>query len=105
MEIPIITKTTVQPQPVQEAAHEAAKTTKRDDGSAAAAAKGKTDTAEISSGHAGAFGDKRLSVAKSALLYEISSDAPERRLADIRGQVASGAYHVPDSALVDALLD
>jgi anti-sigma28 factor (negative regulator of flagellin synthesis) len=67
--------------------------------------KSKTDSSEISSGRAGAFEDKRLSVAKSALLYELSVDAPESRLNEIREKIDGGEYRVDDEYLAGSLLD
>jgi anti-sigma28 factor (negative regulator of flagellin synthesis) len=65
----------------------------------------KVDSAEISAGHVGAFEDKRLSVAKSAILYDVSLSAFADRLEEIRVRVEEGSYNVPDATLADALLD
>jgi anti-sigma28 factor (negative regulator of flagellin synthesis) len=65
----------------------------------------RTDSAEISAGHAGVFDDKRLAVAKSAILYDVSLSAFADRLEEIRNRVEDGSYNVPDAALANALLD
>jgi anti-sigma28 factor (negative regulator of flagellin synthesis) len=65
----------------------------------------KMDSAEISAGHAGAFEDKRLSIAKSTILYDVSLSAFADRLEEIRARVEDGSYRVPDAELADALLD
>jgi anti-sigma28 factor (negative regulator of flagellin synthesis) len=105
MEISLLTKTkAVKPQSAQEAPHEIQRQAKLQEGGRPLA-KAKVDTAEISGGRARTFDDKRLSVAKSALLYEASADAPEQRIDDIRERVRAGAYSVPDSSLALALLD
>jgi anti-sigma28 factor (negative regulator of flagellin synthesis) len=101
MEISLIGKTkTLQ----QQTAQDAPKVVKDDTGEKSGASR-KLDSAEISAGHVGAFEDKRLSVAKSTILYDISLSAFADRLADIRSRVETGEYNVPDATLADALLD
>ncbi|MDR1135017.1 MAG: flagellar biosynthesis anti-sigma factor FlgM [Clostridiales Family XIII bacterium] len=105
MEISSISKArAAQPQAIQEATQDAVKNIKNDGGDRLGA-RSKIDKAEISSGHAGIFDDKRLSVAKSALLYDISSDTPNHRIDDIRERVASGTYAIRDDELAEALID
>jgi anti-sigma28 factor (negative regulator of flagellin synthesis) len=77
----------------------------RDEESEKTAASRKMDSAEISAGHVGAFEDKRLSVAKSAILYDVSLSAFTDRLEEIRNRVEDGSYSVPDADLAEALLD
>ncbi|MDR3295274.1 MAG: hypothetical protein LBT26_05550 [Clostridiales Family XIII bacterium] len=101
MEISLLTKTkAVQPQPSQDAPRAV-----RSEESDRPASKSKVDSAEISGSHAGNFEDKRLSVAKSALLYETSAPAPEQRIGELKGQVERNAYAVSDEDLADVLLD
>ncbi|MDR2295612.1 MAG: flagellar biosynthesis anti-sigma factor FlgM [Clostridiales Family XIII bacterium] len=101
MEISLIGKPkALQPQTAQDLPKAA-----RDEGGEKAAASRKLDSAEISAGHAGAFEDKRLSIAKSAVLYDVSLSAFTDRLEEIRQRVTDGSYEVPDATLADALLD
>jgi anti-sigma28 factor (negative regulator of flagellin synthesis) len=101
MEISLIGKTkALQAQTAQDPP----KVARDEDGEKNAGAR-RVDSAEISAGHVGAFEDKRLSVAKSTILYDVSLSAFTDRLAEIRGRVEDGAYNVPDEELADALLD
>ena len=101
MEISLIGKPkALQPQATQDP-HKAA----RDEDGEKAAAPRKIDSAEISVGHAGTFEDKRLSVAKSTILYDVSLSAFADRLEAIRSRVEDGSYNVPDADLAEALLD
>jgi anti-sigma28 factor (negative regulator of flagellin synthesis) len=105
MEISLLTKAkAVKPQSAQETPQEIQRHAKPRE-SDSRLAKAKLDTAEISGGRANMFEDKRLSVAKSALLYETSADAPEQRINEIREQVRAGVYSVPEASLAGALLD
>ena len=70
-----------------------------------AAGSRKLDSAEISAGRAGVLEDKRLAVAKSAILYDVSLSAFTDRLEAIRNRVEDGSYNVPDADLAEALLD
>ncbi|MDR2132910.1 MAG: flagellar biosynthesis anti-sigma factor FlgM [Clostridiales Family XIII bacterium] len=100
MEISLIGK----PKALQtQTAQDSSRAIKGEDGEKTAA-RGKVDSAEISAGHAGAFDDKRLSVAKSAILYDISLSAFAERIEEIRERVDEGAYHVSDAELAGALL-
>jgi anti-sigma28 factor (negative regulator of flagellin synthesis) len=101
MEISLIGKSkALQPQTAQEQPRVA----KGEDGERAVASR-KVDSAEISAGHVGAFEDKRLSVAKSTILYDVSLSAFADRLEEIRERVEDGSYNVPAEAIADALLD
>jgi anti-sigma28 factor (negative regulator of flagellin synthesis) len=97
MEISLIGKTkALQPQTTQEAP-KASKDEKSIDAP-------RVDSSDISAGHANAFEDKRLSVAKSTILYDVSLSAFSDRLEDIRGRVEDGSYEAPAAELADALL-
>jgi anti-sigma28 factor (negative regulator of flagellin synthesis) len=101
MEISLIGKTkALQPQPAQDAP----KITKDEDGEKNTASR-KVDSSEISAGHIGVFEDKRLSVAKSAILYDVSLSAFADRLEELRSRVADGDYDVPDAELANALFE
>jgi anti-sigma28 factor (negative regulator of flagellin synthesis) len=100
MEISLIGKPkALQPQTAQDAPRVA-----KDEESEKAYGSPRVDSANISAGHASAFEDKRLSVAKSAVLYDVSLSAFADRLNDIRNRVEDGSYNVSDSDLADALL-
>jgi anti-sigma28 factor (negative regulator of flagellin synthesis) len=100
MEISLVGKTkALQPQTAQDPPK-----TSKDDEAEKCGVSRRVDSADISAGHVGAFEDKRLAVAKSAILYDVSLSAFTDRLEEIRGRVESGAYRVPDDELADALL-
>jgi anti-sigma28 factor (negative regulator of flagellin synthesis) len=99
MEISLIGKTkALQPQTAQDPP----KVSK--DGDAGNAGSRRVDSADISASHIGLFDDKRLTVAKSAVLYDVSLSAFTDRLEEIRERVESGSYEVPAEDLADALL-
>jgi anti-sigma28 factor (negative regulator of flagellin synthesis) len=99
MEISLIGKTKALQ---RQTAQDAPRVPKDEDGEKLASRK--VDSAEISAGHIGAFEDKRLSVAKSAILYDVSLSAFAERLEELRTRVEDGSYSVPDADLADALL-
>lgn len=67
--------------------------------------KNKVDSAEISSSHTGSFDDKRFSVAKSAILYEVSvSTSSSAKIQDLKAAVQNGTYQVPAPLLADEIL-
>jgi anti-sigma28 factor (negative regulator of flagellin synthesis) len=66
--------------------------------------KNKVDSNEISSSHTGSFDDKRLSVAKSAILYDVSVNTSSAKIQDLKASVENGTYNVPTNLLADAIL-
>ena len=66
--------------------------------------KNKVDSNEISSSHTGSFDDKRLSVAKSAILYDVSVNTSSAKIEDLKASIENGAYKVPTNLLADAIL-
>lgn len=66
-------------------------------------AKNKLDSNEISTGRSTSFDDSRISVAKSAILYDVTVKDSDR-LSELKEAVKNGTYHVPTETLVDALL-
>jgi len=66
--------------------------------------KNKVDSAEISSSHSGSFDDKRISVAKSAILYEVSVSISDNRVQELKAAIEKGEYDVPSNLLADAIL-
>ena len=64
--------------------------------------KNKVDSAEISSSYSGNFEDKRITVAKSAMLYEMS--ASSNRIEELTQEIANGTYNVSSELLAKAIL-
>lgn len=66
--------------------------------------KNKVDSNEISSSHTGSFDDKRLSVAKSAILYDVSVNTSSAKIQELKASVENGSYEVPTNLLADVIL-
>lgn len=66
--------------------------------------KNKVDSSEISSSHTGSFDDKRLSVAKSAILYDVSVNTSSSKIEDLKASIENGTYNVPTNLLADVIL-
>lgn len=66
--------------------------------------KNKVDSNEISSSHTGSFDDKRLSVAKSAILYDVSVNTSSAKVEDLKASIGNGTYNAPTTLLADAIL-
>lgn len=66
--------------------------------------KNKVDSNEISSSHTGSFDDKRLSVAKSAILYDVSVNTSSSKIEDLKASIENGTYNVPTNLLADVIL-
>ena len=62
-----------------------------------------TDSNDISADRSGAFEDSRVSVAKSAVLYDVSVKESDR-IAELKAAIANGSYHVSSEDLAEALL-
>ncbi len=67
--------------------------------------KNKVDSSEISSSHTGSFDDKRISVAKSAILYDVSVSTSSTNIEELKAAVQNGTYEVPTNLLADAILN
>jgi len=65
--------------------------------------KNKVASTEISSSHNGSFDDKRLSSAKSAILYEVSVKDTDH-INELKEAVKNGTYHVPTELLAEEIL-
>jgi anti-sigma28 factor (negative regulator of flagellin synthesis) len=105
MEISLIGKPkALKPGHLQDPLQDSVRGAKSEEGEKAVA-KSKTDSAEISSVRAGAFEDKRLSVAKSTLLYELAVDTPGARVNELKERVKNGEYYVAGEYLADSMLD
>ncbi len=66
--------------------------------------KNKVDSAEISSSHTGSFDDKRLMVAKSSILYDVSVGSSPSRIAELKAAIENGTYEVPTNDLAETIL-
>lgn len=104
MEISYVNKSkAVQPQQVQDLNNDPAKNIGTEENKKYVL-KNKVDSAEISSTHSGSFDDKRLSVAKSAILYDVSVNTSSARIEDLKKSVENGTYRVPTDLLADVIL-
>lgn len=66
--------------------------------------KNKVDSLEISSSHSGSFDDKRIAVAKSAILYDVTVNPNAAEIQELKESVQKGAYDVPANILADIML-
>ncbi|MCR5481981.1 MAG: flagellar biosynthesis anti-sigma factor FlgM [Clostridia bacterium] len=64
----------------------------------------KTDSTQLKGGNA-SFGDKRIAMAKSAMLYEASQDTSAAKLADIKSRIEAGTYHVDSRDIAKSILE
>jgi len=104
MEVSFLNKSkTIQPQQIQDVNNDPAKNISTEENKKYTL-KNKVDSSEISSSHTGSFDDKRLSVAKSAILYDVSVNTSSAKIEDLKASVENGAYHVPTDLLADAIL-
>ena len=104
MEISFVNKSkTIQPQQIQDTNSDPARNISTEENKKYTL-KNKVDSAEISSSHTGSFDDKRISVAKSAILYDVSVSTSANKVADLKASVENGTYDVPTNLLADALL-
>ncbi len=65
--------------------------------------KNSVDSAEISSTYSGNFEDKRLTVAKSAILYDVTVGG-NNKIAEISQEISDGTYNVSSELLAKAIL-
>lgn len=104
MEISFVNKSkSIQPQQIQDVTNDPAKNISTEENKKYTL-KNKVDSAEISSSHSGSFDDKRLSVAKSAILYDVSVNTSSAKIQDLKSAVENGTYEVPTNLLADAIL-
>ncbi|MFA7501991.1 MAG: flagellar biosynthesis anti-sigma factor FlgM [Anaerovoracaceae bacterium] len=66
--------------------------------------KSKVDRAEFSESYSGRLEDKKINVAKSQILYEVSVPASLARVQELKAAVEKGEYHVSSDVLADELL-
>ena len=104
MEISFVNKSkTIQPQQVQDSNNDPARNISTEENKKYTL-KNKVDSSEISSSHTGSYDDKRLSVAKSAILYDVSVNTSAGHIEDLKASVENGTYKVPTNLLADAIL-
>lgn len=104
MEISFVNKSkAVQPQQVRDTATDPARNISTEENSKYVL-KNKVDSAEISSSHSGSFEDKRLAVAKSAILYDVSVNTSENRINELKAAIENGTYDVPTNMLAEEIL-
>lgn len=104
MEISFVNKSkTIQPQQIQDLNNDPARNVSTEENKKYTL-KNKVDSNEISSSHTGSFDDKRLAVAKSAILYDVSVNTSSAKIQDLKASVENGTYKVPTPLLADAIL-
>lgn len=104
MEISFVNKSkAIQPQQIQDVNNDPAKNISTEENKKYTL-KNKVDSAEISSSHTGSFDDKRLSVAKSAILYDVSVNTSAGKVEDLKSSIENGTYDVPANLIADAIL-
>jgi anti-sigma28 factor (negative regulator of flagellin synthesis) len=104
MEVSFLNKSkTIQPQQIQDVNNDPAKNISTEENKKYTL-KNKVDSSEISSSHTGSFDDKRLSVAKSAILYDVSVNTSSAKIEDLKASVENGTYRVSTELLADAIL-
>lgn len=104
MEISFVNKSkSIQPQQVQDLNNDPARNISTEE-NRKYTLKNKVDSSEISSSHTGSFDDKRLAVAKSAILYDVSVNTSSAKIQDLKASVENGTYNVPTILLADAIL-
>lgn len=104
MEISFVNKSkSIQPQQIQDQSNDPAKNISTEENKKYTL-KNKVDSSEISSSHTGSFDDKRLSVAKSAILYDVSVSTSSAKIEDLKTAVENGTYKVSTNLLADEIL-
>ncbi|GAB1477116.1 hypothetical protein MASR2M70_19520 [Bacillota bacterium] len=104
MEISFVNKSkTIQPQQMRDPASDPARNIGTDENSKYVL-KNKVDSAEISSTHSGTYDDKRITVAKSSILYDVSVNVSENRVQELKAAIENGEYDVPSNLLADEIL-
>ncbi len=104
MEISFVNKNkAIQPQQIQDYNNDPARNISTEENKKYTL-KNKVDSAEISSSHTGSFEDKRLTVAKSSILYDVSVNTSANRVDELKKAVEEGTYDVPANMLADSIL-
>lgn len=104
MEISFVNKSkAIQPQQQQDANIDPARNISTEDNKKYVI-KNKVDSLEILSSHSGSFDDKRIAVAKSAVLYDVTVNPNTAEIQELKEAVQKGAYDVPANILADIML-
>lgn len=104
MEISFVNKSkSIQPKQLQDPAADPARNINTEENKKYVI-KNKVDSAEISSSHTGSFDDKRITVAKSAILYDVSVNTSANHIQELKESIDKGTYDVPSNLLADAIL-
>lgn len=104
MEISFISKNkAIQPQNIQEQKSDPAKNIDTEENKKYIL-KNKIDSAEISGSYSGLFEDKRITVAKSAILYEMTMDTSTTKIDELKKSIKNGSYHIPTSDIANKIL-
>lgn len=105
MEITFVSKSkAVQPQQLQDPASDLSKNISTEENKKYVN-KNRVDSAEISSSHSGSFDDKRIAVAKSAILYDVSVRTNTDHIRELKNAIEKGTYDVPANLIVDAMME
>jgi len=89
----------ISPEPVKEQARQVDLPTGK-----GANQKSKVDSTEISGGRSSSLVDKKLQLAKSSVLYEVSVSSSPKRITELKAAVDNGTYKIPAGDLADAIL-
>lgn len=104
MEITSLNKNnSIQPQKVNDSPADAAKKISTEENNKYVA-KNQVDSSEISESHSGSFADKKIMVAKSAILYDVSVNTSTKKIDELKNAIESGTYDIPAEELAEAIL-
>lgn len=104
MEISFMNKSkSIQPQQLQDASNDTTRNISTEENKKYVL-KNKVDSAEISSSHSGSFEDKRISVAKSSILYDVSVSRSEKVIEELKAAIDDGTYNVPSNLIAEKIL-
>ena len=104
MEISFLNKSkSIQPQKVNDSATDPAKKISTEENSKHIA-KNQVDSSEISESHSGSFEDKKIMVAKSAILYEVSVNTSAKTIEELKEAIKNGTYDISAEDLAEAIL-
>ena len=105
MEITFVSKSkSVQPQQLQDPASDPVKNISTEENKKYVL-KNKVDSAEISNNFSGSFDDKRIAVAKSAILYDVSVGTNTNHIQELKNAIEKGTYDVPANLIADAMME
>lgn len=104
MEISFLNKTKgIQPQKTSDTATDPAKKISTEEDSIHSI-KNQVDSSEISESHSGSFEDKKIMVAKSAILYDVSVNTSAKKIEALKQAIENGTYDIPAEELAETIL-